>query len=248
MEGFKNAARWGEGEYFYMGDPGPRQQDPGGCTSPERGDRRSPLPRSRRRARSEDAIMSEKEGDLAKGSDKFVVTISFDEESAGIFRDLKKDLVGSQSELLRTALRFYSRHKALFESLDGDRIYAYTQMLSDGEHVILDVDHWIIFLKFIESHPDKEKFWEMHQRVSQSHAEEFIHKNHDIEAVFRRLEACNLFKLIRTSETDFTLILGYDVPKKFIRTEIEDIFSRMGSRAEIREGLSKIRVKILPAK
>lgn len=192
--------------------------------------------------------MSEKERNQSKGSEKFVVTISFDEESAGIFRDLKKDLVGSQSELMRTALRFYSRHKALFESLDGERVYIYTEMLSDGEHVILDIDHWILFLKFIESHPDKEKFWEMHQKVSQAHAEEFIHKNHDTENVFRRLEACNLFKLIRTSETDFTLILGYDVPKKFIITEIEDIFSKMGSRAEIREDLSKIRVKILPTK
>ncbi len=153
----------------------------------------------------------------------------------------------SQSELMRTALRFYSRHKALFESLDGDRVRI-IRRCSRTRAVILDIDHWMLFLKFIESHPDKEKFWEMHQKVSQAHAEEFIYKNHDIETVFRRLEACNLFKLIRTSETDFTLILGYDIPKKFIKTEIEDIFSKMGSRAEIREDLSKLRVKILPPK
>ena len=60
------------------------------------------------------------------------------------------------------------------------------------------------------------------------------------------MEICNLFKLSKTSETDFTLILGCDVPKKFIRTELEDIFSKMGLRAEIREDLSKIRVKIIP--
>ncbi|AET64107.1 hypothetical protein [Methanothrix harundinacea] len=186
------------------------------------------------------------EGSQEKGPDKFLVTISFDRESAGIFREMKDGLVGSQSELLRTALKFYSRHKALFESLDGDRLRIYTEMLSEGEHVILDIDHWILFLRFIESHPDKEKFWEMHQKVSQAHAEEFIQKSHDIKTVLRRLEACNLFKLIRTSETEFTLILGYDVPKRFIRTEIEEIISKMGRRAEIREDLSKIRVEILP--
>ena len=186
------------------------------------------------------------EGSQEKGPDKFLVTISFDRESAGIFREMKDGLVGSQSELLRTALRFYSRHKALFESLDGDRLRIYTEMLSEGEHVILDIDHWILFLRFIESHPDKEKFWEMHQKVSQAHAEEFIQKSHDIKTVLRRLEACNLFKLIRTSETELTLILGYDVPKRFIRTEIEEIISKMGRRAEIREDLSKIRVEILP--
>lgn len=192
--------------------------------------------------------MSEKERTSAKVSEKFVVTISFDDETAAIFKDLKKDLVISQSKLMRTALKFYSRHKGLFESVDVERVYIYSEMLSDGEHVILDMDHWILFLKFIESHPDEEKFWEMHKRVSQAHTEEFIHKNHDAEVVLRSLEVCNLFKLSRASKTDFTLILGYDVPKKFIRTELENIFSKMESRAEIREDLSKIRVKILPSK
>ncbi len=189
--------------------------------------------------------MSENERNLAKGADKFAVTVSFDDETAAIFKDLKKNLGISQSELMRTALKFYSRHKALFDSVDGERVYIYSEMLSDGEHVILDMDHWILFLNFIESHPDNEKFWEMHRKVSQAHAEEFIHKNHDVESVLRRLEACNLFKLSRASETDFTLILGYDVPKKFIKNELEDIFTKMGRQAEIREDLSKIRVKIL---
>jgi hypothetical protein len=192
--------------------------------------------------------MSEKERNLAKGAEKFAVTVSFDDETAAIFKDMVKRPGISQSELMRTALKFYSKHKALFDSVDAEKVYIYSEMLSDGEHVILDMDHWILFLNFIESHPDKEKFWEMHRRVSQAHAEEFIHKNHDVEGVLRRLEACNLFKLSRASETDFTLILGYDVPKKFIKSELEDIFARMGRRAEIREDLSKIRVKILPPK
>lgn len=191
--------------------------------------------------------MSKKDRTSSKAPDKFVVTVSFDDETAEIFRDLKKKIGISQSELMRTALKFYSRHKALFESVDAEKIYIYSEMLSEGEHVILDMDHWILFLNFIESHPENEKFWEMHKRVSQAHAEEFIQKNHDVGVVLKRLEACNLFKLSKSSENDFTLILGYDVPKKFIRTELEDIFSRMGRRAEIKEDLSKIRVKILPS-
>jgi len=34
-------------------------------------------------------------------------------------------------------------------------------MLSAGEHVILDIDHWLLFLGFVESHPEKDKFWEL---------------------------------------------------------------------------------------
>ena len=192
--------------------------------------------------------MCENEHPSAKGPEKIRVTISLDDESAALFKDLKKDIGISQSKLMRTALKFYSRHKALFESADVERVYIYTDMLSEGEHVILDMNHWIMFLKFIESHPDEEEFWERHHRVSQAHAEEFIRKNYDLEVVLRRLEACNFYNLSRASETDFTLILGYEVPKKFIKNELEDIFSKMGRQGEIREDISKIRIKILPLK
>jgi len=50
----------------------------------------------------------------------------------------------------------------------------------------------------------------------------------------------------KTSDADFTLLLGYDIPKKFVKTEIEDIFSKMGIRADVKEDFSKLRVKLLP--
>jgi hypothetical protein len=174
------------------------------------------------------------------------VTIALDEETAKLFRDMRENLGISQSELMREALKFYSKHRALFESVDEEKIYAYSEMLSVGEHIILDIDHWILFLTFIETHPDKEKFWEMHRQVSQAHAEEFRQKNHKAEAVLRRLELCNLFKLSRTSDADFTLLLGYDIPKKFVKTELLDIFSKMGIKVDIKEDFSKLRIKVLP--
>ncbi len=181
---------------------------------------------------------------MAKAPER--VTIALDAEAAKLFREMREDLGISQSELMREALKFYSKHKALFDSVDEEKIYAYSEMLSVGEHIILDIDHWILFLSFIESHPDKDTFWEMHQKVSQAHAEEFKHKNHKAETVLRRLELCNLFKLSRTSETDFTLLLGYDIPKKFVKTELEDIFSKMGIKVDVKEDFSKLRIKILP--
>jgi hypothetical protein len=181
---------------------------------------------------------------MAKSPER--VTIALDEETAKLSRDMREDLGISQSELMREALKFYSRHKALFDSVDEERIYAYTEMLSVGEHIILDIDHWILFLTFIETHPEKEKFWEMHKKVSQAHAEEFKQKNHKAETVLRRLELCNLFKLSRTSDADFTLLLGYDIPKKFVKMELLDIFSKMGIKVEMKEDFSKLRIKILP--
>ena len=36
-------------------------------------------------------------------------------------------------------------------------------MLLSGEHIILDVDHWLMFLRLIPSSPEKEQFWKEHR-------------------------------------------------------------------------------------
>jgi hypothetical protein len=171
------------------------------------------------------------------------VTIALDRETSELFKTMRDSLGLSQSELMREALKFYGKHKSLFEFAGGERLYTHTEMLSGGEHVILDVDHWLLFLSFINSHPENEKFWEMHREISRAHGEQFRHKSHHVEYILKRLEACNLFKLTKTSDNDFTLVLGSDIPKSFIKNELEEIFKGMGARAEIKENFSKLRVK-----
>jgi len=180
---------------------------------------------------------------MAKAPER--VTIALDEETSRLFREMRDDLGISQSELMREALKFYNKHKSLFDSIDDETLYTYVEMLQVGEHIILDIDHWILFLNFIESHPDKESFWAMHRSVSLAHAEEFRRRNEDVEFVLKRLEACNLFKLSKSSETDFALILGYESSKNFIKKELNDIFSKMGIKIEIKEDFAKLRLKIL---
>jgi len=91
-------------------------------------------------------------------------------------------------------------------------------MLSAGEHVILDIDHWILFLQFIETHPEKEKFWNLHKEVCRAHAEQFKHKLFNAESI---------------------------APKKFVRIELEEIFAGMGFIVEIKEDFSKLRIKVV---
>ncbi len=173
------------------------------------------------------------------------VTVALDKETFELFKKMKDDLGMSQSELMREALKFFSKHKSLFEFVEDEKIYTHAEMLSAGEHVILDIDHWLLFLKFIELHPDKEKFWELHREVCRAHGEQFKHKFHNIEAPLKRLEACNFFKLSKTSEKEFTLVLGSDAPKKFLKTELEEIFEGMGFKVEIKEGLLKLRISVV---
>jgi len=173
------------------------------------------------------------------------ITIALDEETAGLFKKMKDDLGISQSELMRESLKFYSKHKSLFEFAEDKQVYTHAEMLSAGEHIILDIDHWILFLTFIETHPEKEKFWDLHKEVCQAHAEQFKHKLYNAESILRRLEMCNLFQLSKRSKEEFTLIFGSDLPKKFVKTELEEIFKGMGFMVEIKEDFSKLRVKVI---
>ena len=75
--------------------------------------------------------------------------------------------------------------------------------------------------------------------------EQFRYKFYRAEYVLKRLETCNLFKLSKTSKNTFTLVLGSDVPKKFVKTELEEIFDGMGFQVEIKEDFTKLRVKVL---
>jgi hypothetical protein len=173
------------------------------------------------------------------------ITISFDERTAELFKNLKKNTGMSQSEIMRKALKFFGKHKMLFEAFDETAIYAYSEMLSTGEHVIVDIDHWKLFLNFIEIHPNKEKFWSLHREVCRSHANHFKHNLFNAESILKRLEICNLFNLRKTGSNEFVLIFGSDLPKKFIRIKLEEIFSGMGFVVEIKDEFSRLRVKVV---
>ena len=61
--------------------------------------------------------------------------------------------------------------------------------------------NWLLFLNFIESHPEKDKFLELHREVTRrTHAEQFKHKLYHAEYILKRLEACDFFKLNKVSK------------------------------------------------
>jgi hypothetical protein len=120
-------------------------------------------------------------------------------------------------------------------------------MLLAGEHVILDVDHWLMFLRLIASSPEKEKFWVEHREVARAHGEQLKAKVHSAEDLLTRLEACNFYRLIKNAPNDFTLVLVSEVSKDFISVFLEEYFAAMGVKVEIKENLTKLRVTVKPA-
>ena len=172
------------------------------------------------------------------------ITVAFDKVTANLLEKISKEAGLSQSEIMRRALRFYSENRAIEDATTRKKLYTYMDLLLGGEHLILDVDHWLLFLKLAESSSEKEGFWKEHRHVARSHTEQLKTKVHTAEELLARLEACNFFRITKNSERDFTLVLGSELPKRFVRIFLEEYFLGMGVKAEIKENLTKLRVTV----
>jgi hypothetical protein len=170
------------------------------------------------------------------------ITVAFDKNTADLLEKISKEAQASQSEVMRRAIKFYSENKALEDPAVKKKIHSYIDMLLSGEHVIVDVDHWLMFLHLIESSPKKEQFWKEHRELARAHWEQLKIKVHSTEEMLTRLEACNFYRLTRNGPNDFTLVLVSELSKDFIRIFLEEYFAAMGVKVEIKENLTKLRV------
>ncbi|MCD1295547.1 CopG family transcriptional regulator [Methanocella sp. CWC-04] len=171
------------------------------------------------------------------------VTISFDERTYQYFEDLKDEQQVSQSELIRRAVRFYYDNRAIDKD-DRIKVNQYVNLLGEGEHVILDVDHWMLFLNLVDNLADNDTFWKTHKEIAQSHAEQFSKKSMTPEEIMKRLETCNFYKISRSNGSDheYTLLTGPGSQRRFIKEFLEETFDGIGVKADIKEDYSKLRV------
>ena len=171
------------------------------------------------------------------------ITIALDDDTVKLFEDMKRKTNLSQSELVRRALRFYSDNREVISS--SKNLVAYMDMLPSGEHVILDMDHWFLFLKLIETSPDATEFWDKCKNVADSHAEQLSNRVSSLKELLERLEVCNFFKLIVSSNEEYTLMLSTDITKEWVKRLVQDFSVSMGFNIEVKEDISKLRVKVV---
>ncbi|MFX1280101.1 MAG: ribbon-helix-helix protein, CopG family [Promethearchaeota archaeon] len=175
------------------------------------------------------------------------ITIALDHETNEVLGKLKENSPTSQSEIIRKAIRFYHKFKKVFNNRGNgmaERVNIYIDLLAQGEHIILDVDHYLLFLKFIEHSPEKEEFSKINKSIGKAHAEEFSEDLEiiTVQKVIERLEACNFFKMVKDSSNSFTLLLGSDIQRNFIKTFLEEVLHGMGFKTTIKEGFSKLKI------
>jgi len=170
------------------------------------------------------------------------ITIALDEETEKILEKMAKEMGTSYSALVRAALKFFSQNKESAENYE--RMKLWSGLLSKGEHIILDIDHWLLLLKYIESSGKKETFYEEGKKVAKSHADQLAKVTTTPEEYLKRLEACNFYKLNKDSEGEYTLVLNSNLSKRFLKELISETLTEMGFDVDIKEDIAKLRVKI----
>jgi hypothetical protein len=174
------------------------------------------------------------------------ITVAFDKNTADLLEKISSEDQVSQSETMRRALKFYNENKALEDATVKKKINIYMDMLLSGEHVILDVDHWLMFLRLVPSSPEKEGFWKEHREVARAHWEQLKTRVYSTEDLLMRLETCNFYRLIKNAPNDYTLMLVSETSKEFIKIFLEEYFVAMDVKAEIKENLTKLRITVTP--
>ena len=174
------------------------------------------------------------------------VTVAFDEATAKLLDKFCNETGLSQSEIMRRALKGYGQNRQLEDPATAKRVQMYMELLTKGEHVILDIDHWLVFLRLIDSSPEKERFWVEHREIAREHAEQLKNTVNGGEELLMRLETCNFFRLTKNGQRDFTLVLLSEHSKDFVRVFLEEYFLAMGIRAEIKQNFTKLRVTFKP--
>ena len=174
------------------------------------------------------------------------ITVAFDKTTAELLEKISNDDHVSQSEIMRRAIKFYNENKPLEDPTVKKKLHSYLDMMLTGEHIIVDVDHWLMFLSLIATSPQKDQFWKEHREVARAHWEQLKGKVHSTEDMLVRLETCNFFRLTKNASNDFTLVLVSEDSKDFIRIFLEEYFAAMGVLVEIKENLAKLRVTVKP--
>lgn len=169
------------------------------------------------------------------------ITIALDEETMNLLSKLAKQMGITHSAVVRTSLKFFSENTDSPENLERSRIWS--NLLSKGEHIILDVDHWLLLLKHINSSPVRETFYEEAKPIAISHAEQLASVVKTPEEYLKRLEACNLCRVVKQSEKEFTVILTSEESKRLLSELIEQTLTQLGFQLEIKKDLMKLRLK-----
>ena len=172
------------------------------------------------------------------------ITIAFTSGEEVLLKKLSKEMKVSVSELVRRATKFYCGYQNVLEGDMERKIRTYLDLLPNGEHQIIDIERWILFMKMVDTLPPDHEFWTSCMRIAKDQAEEFKGKIGSPHAALERFGDCNWFRLQRNSEKEFLLVLNSEMSIRFVEFAMANLLSAMGYKADLTANSGKIRVRL----
>jgi len=169
------------------------------------------------------------------------VTVSLDDDAKSALGGLVEQTDESRSELIREAIKFYAANFESARASDSDHLHTYYEMLSTGEHVLLDVDLLHVFLSQVEDPEDRDdEFLEMIDQVAQYHAQEYVERFDSLEEVLDWLSLCGFLTVRRAEEGSYHVVFPSESLRWFMVRFIRGSVTDFPFDVTVEESVSKV--------
>ncbi len=170
------------------------------------------------------------------------LTVSLDDETIRKLETLAKKDNRSLSELVRAAITSY--YEIVQKEAKPERFGEFLDLLTSREHVAVDLGLWVAITDELNERAS-DNFWNLVRKVGEEYGIQFKERGlNNLSEMLRFLELENWVKVREISENIYTLILVGRNETKLVRYFLEGLFSAVGIKAEISEGLRKLFIKL----
>ncbi len=168
-------------------------------------------------------------------------SISLDSKTLDMLEELTKKTGRSASEIVREAVATYYELE-FSNKISKKAVKIYIDFLSEGEHVIVDLEHWEAMWNVLNNTAD-DNFWKLIEKSGQEHGIQYYNKGlRDVKSILEYMEPGNFFRVKEDAENSFTLILSCPSEMRFLKIFLENIFKAQNIDVEIRESIGKLRI------
>ena len=127
------------------------------------------------------------------------------------------------SEIIRRAITTYFELENARMKITPDVTKIYTDFLSDGEHMIVDIEHWTAIWEELNEKAS-DRFWEIIKKSGYEHGMQYRDKGlTDVYDILRYMEVGNYFRIKIDGEGRYTLILSTHTEQRFLKTFLENL-------------------------
>ncbi|WP_396613894.1 ribbon-helix-helix protein, CopG family (plasmid) [Haloferax sp. S1W] len=170
------------------------------------------------------------------------LTVSLDEQSREALDSLASQTGHGQSETVRQAIVFYAANYQVASSETNADLEQYHNMLSDGEHVLLDIDflHGLLdHVEITEEEPHPE-FQYVIDQVAEYHAEEYRTRFNSLADILDWLSVCGFLTARQAGEHTYHVVFPTPKIKWFMTQFIQKSTSKLDFDVDISDGVSKM--------